>query len=61
MTCATWWELHCREQEVKDMDEEMACTIVCVTAIICITLAAAYFNTAGILWWYMVPLFMWMG
>ena len=35
--------------------------IVSVTAIICITIAAMHFDTAGILWWYMVPLLMWLG
>ena len=34
--------------------------IVIVTAIICTTFAAMYFNSVGILWWYAVPLLMWM-
>ena len=34
--------------------------IICVTALICTTFAAMHFNSAGILWWYAVPLLLWM-
>lgn len=34
--------------------------IVIVTAIICTTIAAMHFDSAGILWWYAVPLIMWL-
>lgn len=27
-------------------------------AFICVTVAAIYFNNAGVLWWYIVPLLM---
>lgn len=34
--------------------------IVSVTALICTTIAAMSFRDMGILWWYAVPLLMWM-
>jgi hypothetical protein len=33
---------------------------VCVTALICTTIAAMYFDTSVILWWYAMPLLLWL-
>ena len=39
---------------------DTARVIVCVTALICTTIAAMSFGGSVILWWYAVPLLLWV-
>lgn len=34
--------------------------VVCVTALIFTTIAAMHFKSMGVLWWYAVPLLLWL-
>lgn len=37
------------------MSEDVTKCVICSVAFICITFLAAFFQRAGILWWYVVP------
>lgn len=47
-------------KEIGNPMNETGRVFVCVTALICTTIAAMYFNSMGVLWWYAVPLLLWM-
>jgi hypothetical protein len=37
------------------MNEDVAKTIICSVAFVCITIAAVIFQRIGVLWWYALP------
>ncbi len=37
------------------MKENIAKTVICAIAFVCITVIAIYFKNSNILWWYLLP------